>query len=173
MALESLVDELYVVEVRVPVTGPGLARASARVSKELGIPTAQVEQLLSEQNGPITRPISRDNAEEIVEILRASEVQSFAIPVEDRLAQDVPAPPVHDGFGAKCELTRPPIVRQAESIKQRRSPFRVWVRTIAIGILLLLIAVLVILRSGMAGSVTRTPVVGEERYQIGLNLPPR
>ena len=81
MALESFEDQLYIVKVQVPVTGVELASVSAQVSSELGIPTAQVEQLLSEDHGPITRPISRENADEIVEVLRAVGVQSVSTPV--------------------------------------------------------------------------------------------
>ena len=132
MSLEPFEDKLYIVKVQVPVTGAELASVSARVSSELGIPTAQLEQLLSEEFGSITRPISRENADEIVEVLRKAGVQS--------LATVVASSPTGDLSGSTNTF-------QAARNNESRSPVRAWIRTIAILILLLLILSLIILRS--------------------------
>ena len=132
MSLEPFEDKLYIVKVQVPVTGAELASVSARVSSELGIPTAQLEQLLSEEFGSITRPISRENADEIVEVLRKAGVQS--------LATVVASSPTGDLSGSTNTF-------QAARNNETRSRARAWIRTIAILLLLLLILILIILRS--------------------------
>ena len=132
MSLEPFEDKLYIVKVQVPITGAELASVSARVSSELGIPTAQLEQLLSEEFGSITRPISRENADEIVEVLRKAGVQSLATAVAHSPTGDL-----------SCSTNTFQTARNNES----RSPARAWIRTISMLLLLLLILVLIILRS--------------------------
>ncbi|UCH25867.1 MAG: sel1 repeat family protein [Trueperaceae bacterium] len=77
------VEERFVVEVTAPVTESDVGVAAVQVASELNMPTAQVIQLLSRHSGPLTRPVSEENARGIAGILRKAGVQAMVVPASE------------------------------------------------------------------------------------------
>jgi hypothetical protein len=77
------VEERFVVEVTAPVTEGDVGVVAVQVASELNMPTAKVIQLLSRHSGPLTRPVSEENARGIAGILRKAGVQAMVVPASE------------------------------------------------------------------------------------------
>ena len=166
-------EQQFVVEVREPVTGTELPEVAARVAQELGIPTARVEQLLSRRLGAITRPISQDNAEEIVEVLREAGVKAVARPLEEgnvRLSSTRWVPSPHE-VEAYQQRTGPRFVLEEESAPVVPSPpHRVRERRMALVVALaVLVGVLLVLQATPILAGGARPISAHAGYELGLD----
>lgn len=179
MALGPRVEQQFVVEVQTPVTGAELPEVIARTSKELGIPTVKLEQLLSQRLSPITRPISRDNAEEIAEVLRDAGVQVAVRPIvgdpaRTRSARWPQFPHRAWDGSAEEESERkwlgPGFVLEEEDFPMSGVRPRVWGRRLALLIALVaLLVVLVVLQSGpVLGNGSEPELDPVVQYGVGL-----